>query len=273
MTLCALDSQQIETVPVSTSLYSCLPRQHSTPPAAITCASLTTKTRDRYQVPGRLMLVSVSNNSLKLVETIWKISATFSNKNLTPCPLSFPLLSTQETKAATVLSIQLPSVRWSSSLLSQVRDLVLQAALQVIFHPGSIVSKPDKVDTLEDILTNLDILSIESYPQAVTAAPKLSILQSFTEDSHEITQTVTAGEETTVTVHSGLPGVKVVAGTACQYTVVAVTGTIATIKCGEKPVMSLPGVPLAHSAAAGDLCLYSGDGSTNHRAVVTDISE
>lgn len=161
---------------------------------------------------------------------------------------------------------------WSSSLLSQVRDLVFQAALQVVFHPGSIVSKPDKVDTLEDILSRLDLPSLETYPQTVTAAPMLSILKSFTEDIHEFTQQVTAGDETTVIVHSGLPGVKVVTGSACQYSVVAVAGTVATIKCGDKPHISLPELPLPHNAAAGDLCLFS-EGTTSHRAVLTDISE
>jgi len=273
MTLCALDSQQIETVPVKTSLYGCLPRQHSTPPAAITCASLTTKTRDRYQVPGRLMMVSVSNNSLKLVETYWKISAKFSNEDPTPCPVDFPLLSSHLAKASTVLSIQLPSVAWSSSLLSTVRDLVLQAGLQVVFQSGSIVSKPDNTDTLQHILSKLDLPSTDTPPQAVASHNSLTILQSFTEDSHEISQQVTsAGEETSVCVHPALPSLKVVTDKACQYSVVAVAGKIAALKCGEMPNIPHADLTMKDSVATGELCLYS-DGSTSHRAVVTDISE
>eukprot|EP00092_Neocalanus_flemingeri_P005677 GFUD01006115.1.p1 GENE.GFUD01006115.1~~GFUD01006115.1.p1 ORF type:complete len:1336 (-),score=537.20 GFUD01006115.1:224-4036(-) len=299
ISLCAMDSQQIETVPVSTALYSCLPRQHSTPPAAITCASLTTKTKDRYQVPGRLMLVSVSNNSLKLVETNWKISASFSSEKLAPSPLNFPLLFTQDptllsiTKHTTLLSIQLPLISWSSCLLSQVRDLVVQAGLQVVFHPGSIVSRTYSIVELPDILSKLDLFATTGLPPAVTAvSTKLSFLQSFTEDRQDPdhTQQVTGGDQTTVTVHPTLPShqttvtvhptlpsLLVVTDTDCQYHVVAVAGTVAALRYGDRPGNTLPHSDTTQQAlltntAVGDLCLYT-DGITDHRAVVTDISE
>jgi len=279
MSLCSLDSQIIDVVPASTVLYSCMPRHHSTPPAAITCASLTTKTKDRYQVQGKLMMVSVSNNSLKLVHTNWKISPTFLDEEPATTLINFPLLSPSGPNVTKVLSINLPSMYWSSLLLSQVRDLVLQAGLQIVFHHGSIMSKAQTPISLVDILTTLDVSSTKDLSSAVTAVPKLPILHSFTEPSQESsrTQQVTAGDQkyTVVSVHPDLPSLQVVTDTTCQYFVVAVAGTEATLHCGDKPATPLPcpyDSSLLSSAATGDLCIYR-DGSDSHRGVVTDMSE
>ena len=272
MTLCALDSQQIVTVPANTALYSCMPRHHNTPPAAITCASLTTKTRDRYQVQGRLMMVSVSNNSLKLVETKWKICATFSSEEPDSNPINFPLLTSQGSGASTVLSLQLPRIDWSPSQLSMLRDKVVEAGLGILFLPGGIISKLDTPLTLQDILASLDLPS-PTQTAAATNHHQLTNLQSFTESRKGGEQEVTPGqEEISVSVHPGLPPVKVVSGKSCTYTVLAVTGNIATVQCGNLPDTALVDLTDQGNVSVGDLCLYS-DGTDKHRAAVRDVSE
>ena len=73
-------------------------------------------------------------------------------------------------------------------------------------------------------------------------------------------------------MHPGLPPVKVVSGKSCTYTVLAVTGNIATVQCGNSPDAALVDLTDQGNVSVGDLCLYS-DGTDKHRAAVRDVSE
>jgi len=202
--------------------------------------------------------------------TNWRICASFANENSASGTINFPLLSNQDSKSSIILSLQLPLGHWDSSLLSNLRDKVVEAGLGVVFLPGGIISKLDIPLTLQDILEKIDLPAKTHQARAVDNHHKLTNLQSFTKLSREVMQEITLNqEEISVRVHSSLPAVKLVHGRSCQYTVLAVTENMATIKCG-----SLPDIKIAEAGTvcAGDLCLYN-DSNINHRAVVKDISE
>jgi hypothetical protein len=214
-------------------------------------------------------MVSVSNNSLKLVETNWRIFATFSNDISTPGHIEFPLLSTQ---GPTVLSLQLPCVEWDARLLSLVRDKVVESGLGVEFLPGSILSRQASTDTLQDILASIQLPSTQAMP-VTSNQHGLAILDTFTQSCQEVRQVVTPGqEEVSVSVHSALPAVRTSLGKPAEFSVLAVSGKIASVKCGDQPDTASADLVEHDVITTGDLCLYS-DGTIKYRAVVTDISE
>jgi len=270
-TLCSMDSQLMEIVPTSTMLFSCLPRQRSMPPAAITCAALTTKTRDRYQLVDKLMKVSVSNSNLKLEEIKWKFSPTFSHEEVSSLPLA---LSMSKQRKTSCYSFNLPFGNWDSNTLSNVRDMVLASGLKLVFHPGNIINFHPTL-SLQQMMKDLN-LSLEGFKEnKPTPCCKELFYESFYSldvEQNDIHSYVDDDQgKLVVKVHPNLPPLEIKCESS-QHLVESVTDSQAFLRIYPEEEVCLPMPESLHSVSAGELCIYH-DGVNFNRSVITHVLE
>jgi len=277
---CSIDSQQMLSLSLTDSkLFTSPPGKHTRmSPAALTAAPLTTRTRDKYQVQDRLFRVTVSNNSLRLVETSWSSSVVFSSQSS-----SFSFESLPFTGDTYSLNLSLPTHKsWTASLLSAVRNKVVQAGLKVCFGTDFIVLPEEEKLNLDQIIDSFGTTHNTDVPGTKRKMP-VFLLDCLTEDPVSVAPGQVCEEkdgEFLVKQHPLLPEVKIPCGQNFFNVVKKGKNMVVVSTKEQKEVRDE--VKAAASAnklsenieenySTGDLCMYF-DGKENHRAIIADSS-
>ena len=136
LTISAVDTgnQTEEKADPSLPLETVTPRLVTASPSVITCSP---NTRQRSLVSDKLVLVRLdTNNSIKMVELSLRVEPTFTSSSSQIEVKSQLSLRPEEEN---LLQVSLPSGVWTSSSLTEVREMLLQSALGLRVDPATNV--------------------------------------------------------------------------------------------------------------------------------------
>ena len=146
------------------NIFSCPLNLLQMPPAALTAASLTVRTKDRYKLLNTLLLISVSEKSLNLEEVQLRVRLQLESKNEFETRFEFPeLLLNLPNKSCirNLSSEQLCTIRNSLvesyicktgnlqlEMLNETKDDVLDELIdeENEIHPNQLFSNPQSID-------------------------------------------------------------------------------------------------------------------------------
>jgi len=273
-------------------LFVCPARAMALPPAAMSTAPLVTSTKDRFPLPGRLVGLSVEDNSLKIRENRFRIAVDFSPRS--------ELLITFSGSISASLSLMLPllpanGTSWSPEVLHTIREYIMGNKLNIFFNQNN-VARISAVDCNEAPL-------VDKLIDSGVAKANTELVEDVSKDDDYCTHTVFLGSAETdemleevhqevggetseilVAVNSQLPKLKLTT-LRQKVIVVKLEGDSAWIRPESEDLDKTwseltdqlseiaPGGSLTTTLTPGAVCLYTGEDDMCLRALVVFVKE